>query len=75
MDKLFIVTFTDQESWESPTLVPVRAIDEDTAIDLAAEYLGYDREELEEKVADGQYGYFAQEIIETEIIHYVSSKE
>jgi len=68
MNKLFIVTFTDQEAWESPTLVPVRAIDEDTAIVLAAEYLGYDEEELEEKVASGQYGYFAQEIEETSII-------
>ena len=69
MKKLWLVIFTSQEDWDSPTVVTVRAENSNEAYAKAIAHLEYDDDEVQEKVADEDSGFDycvieADEIIE-----------
>jgi hypothetical protein len=55
MKKLFCVTLTSQESWDSPEIIFVRTLDRDKALELALTKMGTTIDEHDEMVGSGEF--------------------
>lgn len=55
MKKLFCVTLTSQENWDSPEIIFVRTVDRDKALELALNKIQNTMEEHDEMAASGEF--------------------
>lgn len=62
MKKLFCVTLTSQESWDSPEIIFVRTVDRDKALELALNKIQNTMEEHDEMVASGEFDSLVIEV-------------
>jgi hypothetical protein len=60
--KLFCVTFTNQEDWDSPVILHVRATDRDSALKIALNKIEFTEEEADTMTEEGLNDYLVIEV-------------
>jgi hypothetical protein len=62
MKKLFCVTFTSRDEWDSPTILFIRTDDRDKALEIASHKMEYSEDEVDDMVLSGEYDYLIVEV-------------